>query len=101
MSYTFKNIHYWEYVEGLNNWYSGQYVTHFLKKKQNTLINRKANCMGQLVYPLPTFTWVEGMNEAKLDFVSSVGCSNQKNLSCGKLGYFLEEHMTTARMAAD
>ena len=57
--------------------------------------------MGQLVYPLPTFTWVEGMNEAKLDFVSSVGCSNQKNLSCGKLGYFLEEHMTTARMAAD
>ena len=56
---------------------------------------------GQLVYPLPTFTWVEGMNEAKLEFVSSVGCSNQKNPSFGKLGYFLEEHMTTARMAAD
>ena len=57
--------------------------------------------MGQLVYPLPSFTWVEGMNEAKLEFVSRVGCSNQKNPSCGKLGYFLEENITIARMAAD
>ena len=57
--------------------------------------------MGQLVYPLPSFTWVEGMNEAKLEFVSSVGCSNPKNPSCGKMGHFLEEHITTAKMAAD
>ena len=57
--------------------------------------------MGQLVYPLPSFTWVEVMNEAKLEFVSSVGCSNPKNPSCGKMGHFLEEHITTARMAAD
>ena len=58
------------------------------------------NCMGQLVYPQPFFTWVERKNEAKLEFLRW-GSANPKNPSCGKTGYFLEERITTTRMAAD
>ena len=58
------------------------------------------NCMGQLVYPQPSFTWVERKNEAKLEFLRW-GSANPKNPSCGKTGYFLEERITTTRMAAD